>query len=184
MKSIKGTRTEQNLLKSFAGESQARSRYTFFAEVARKEGYEQIAGVFMETAEQEREHAKRFFNFLEGGDLEITATYPAGKIGTRTFLLRRWARTRSGMCFTRSLLRSHLRRDSLQSQRLSRLWQRLRRSTSAVTSSFSAALQTEISSSATERSGGSAATAATSLRLRQRLRPALHASSHRLTSSL
>ena len=82
MKSVKGTRTEQNLLKSFAGESQARSRYTFFAEVAKKEGYEQIAAVFMETAEQEREHAKRFFNFLEGGDLEITATYPAGKIGT------------------------------------------------------------------------------------------------------
>ena len=67
MKSVKGTRTEQNLLKSFAGESQARSRYTFFAEVAKKEGYEQIAAVFMETAEQEREHAKRFFNFLEGG---------------------------------------------------------------------------------------------------------------------
>ena len=82
MKSVKGTRTEQNLLKSFAGESQARSRYTFFAEAARKEGYEQIAGVFMETAEQEREHAKRFFNFLEGGDLEITACYPAGVIGT------------------------------------------------------------------------------------------------------
>ena len=82
MKSVKGTRTEQNLLKSFAGESQARSRYTFFAEVAKKEGYEQIAGVFMETAEQEREHAKRFFNFLEGGDLEITACYPAGKVGT------------------------------------------------------------------------------------------------------
>ena len=82
MKSVKGTRTEQNLLKSFAGESQARSRYTFFAEVAKKEGYEQIAGVFMETAEQEREHAKRFFNLLEGGPVEITATYPAGKIGT------------------------------------------------------------------------------------------------------
>ena len=75
-KSIKGTRTEQNLLKSFAGESQARSRYTFFASVAKKEGYEQIAGVFMETAEQEKEHAKRFFKFLEGGDLEITASYP------------------------------------------------------------------------------------------------------------
>ena len=82
MKSVKGTRTEQNLLKSFAGESQARSRYTFFAEVAKKEGYEQIAGVFMETAEQEREHAKRFFNLLEGGPLEITATYPAGVVGT------------------------------------------------------------------------------------------------------
>ena len=82
MSTLKGTKTEQNLLKSFAGESQARSRYTFFAEVAKKEGYEQIAGVFLETAEQEREHAKRFFNFLEGGDLEITACYPAGKVGT------------------------------------------------------------------------------------------------------
>lgn len=79
---IKGTKTEQNLLKSFAGESQARNRYTFFASVAKKEGYEQIAAVFMETAEQEKEHAKRFFKFLEGGPLEITATFPAGKIGT------------------------------------------------------------------------------------------------------
>lgn len=81
-KSLKGTRTEQNLLKAFAGESQARSRYTFFASVAKKEGYEQIAGVFLETAEQEKEHAKRFFKFLEGGMLEITASYPAGIIGT------------------------------------------------------------------------------------------------------
>ncbi|MCD7914357.1 MAG: rubrerythrin family protein [Tannerellaceae bacterium] len=81
-KSIKGTRTEQNLLKSFAGESQARSRYTFFASVAKKEGYEQIAGVFMETAEQEKEHAKCFFKFLEGGMVEITASFPAGKIST------------------------------------------------------------------------------------------------------
>lgn len=80
--SIKGTKTEQNLLKSFAGESQARSRYTFFASVAKKEGFEQIAGVFMETAEQEKEHAKRFFKFLEGGMVEITASYPAGVIGT------------------------------------------------------------------------------------------------------
>jgi rubrerythrin len=79
---IQGTQTEKNLLKSFAGESQARNRYTFFASVAKKEGYEQIAGVFTETAEQEKEHAKRFFKFLEGGMLEITATYPAGKIGT------------------------------------------------------------------------------------------------------
>lgn len=82
MKSVKGTKTEQNLLKSFAGESQARNRYTFFASVAKKEGYEQIAGVFMETAEQEKEHAKRFFKFLEGGMVEITSTYPAGIIGT------------------------------------------------------------------------------------------------------
>ena len=81
-KSIKGTKTEQNLLKSFAGESQARSRYTFFASVAKKEGYEQIAGVFMETAEQEKEHAKKFFKYLEGGMVEITASYPAGIIST------------------------------------------------------------------------------------------------------
>ncbi len=81
-KSVKGTQTEKNLLKAFAGESQARSRYTYFASVAQKEGYEQIAGVFLETAEQEREHAKRFFKFLEGGMVEITATYPAGIIGT------------------------------------------------------------------------------------------------------
>lgn len=81
-KSIKGTRTEQNLMKSFAGESQARSRYTYFASVAKKEGYEQIAAIFMETAEQEKEHAKRFFKFLEGGMVEITACYPAGVIGT------------------------------------------------------------------------------------------------------
>jgi rubrerythrin len=81
-KSIKGTKTEQNLLKAFAGESQARTRYTFFASAAKKEGYEQIAAVFTETAEQEKEHAKRFFKFLEGGIVEITASFPAGIIGT------------------------------------------------------------------------------------------------------
>jgi rubrerythrin len=81
-KSIKGTKTEQNLLKSFAGESQARNRYEFFASQAIKEGYEQIAAIFMETATQEKAHAKRFFRFLEGGEVEITAGYPAGKIGT------------------------------------------------------------------------------------------------------
>lgn len=80
--SIKGTLTEQNLLKAFAGESQARNRYTYFASVAKKEGYEQIAAIFLETAEQEKEHAKRFFKFLEGGMVEITASYPAGMIGT------------------------------------------------------------------------------------------------------
>lgn len=82
MKSVKGTETEKNLLKAFAGESQARNRYTYFASVAKKEGYVQIAAIFEETANQEKEHAKRFFKFLEGGDLEITAAYPAGKIGT------------------------------------------------------------------------------------------------------
>jgi rubrerythrin len=80
--SIKGTKTEQNLLKSFAGESQARNRYEFFASAARKEGFEQIANIFQETALQEKEHAKRFFKFLEGGMTEITASYPAGKISS------------------------------------------------------------------------------------------------------
>ncbi len=80
--SLKGTKTEQNLLKSFAGESQARNRYEFFVKIAKKEGYEQIAAIFQETANQEKEHAKRFFKFLEGGMTEITASYPAGIIGT------------------------------------------------------------------------------------------------------
>lgn len=82
MASIKGTKTEQNLLKAFAGESQARTRYTYFASVAKKEGYEQIAGVFLETAEQEKEHAKKFFKYLEGGMVEITASFPAGVISS------------------------------------------------------------------------------------------------------
>ena len=81
-KSVKGTQTEKNLLTAFAGESQARNRYTYFASAARKDGYQQIMGIFLDTAENEKEHAKRFFKFLEGGDLEITAAYPAGKIGT------------------------------------------------------------------------------------------------------
>ncbi len=82
MGNLKGTQTEKNLLASFAGESQARMRYTYFASQARKDGYEQIADIFEETANQEKEHAKRFFKFLEGGALEITATFPAGVIGT------------------------------------------------------------------------------------------------------
>ncbi len=79
-KSIKGSKTEQNLLKAFAGESQARNRYTYFASVAKKAGFEQIANIFTETAENEKEHAKIFFKYLEGGDVEITVTYPAGVI--------------------------------------------------------------------------------------------------------
>jgi len=82
MTSLKGTKTEKNLLISFAGESQARNRYTFFSGAAKKEGYEQIAAIFEETANQEKEHAKRFFKFLEGGGLEITATFPAGVIAS------------------------------------------------------------------------------------------------------
>ena len=80
-KSIKGTKTEKNLLASFAGESQARNRYTYFASAARKEGFEQIANIFLETAENEKEHAKIYFQHLEGGDVEIMAAYPAGVIG-------------------------------------------------------------------------------------------------------
>jgi rubrerythrin len=82
MKSLQGTQTEKNLLAAFAGESQARNRYTFFASQAKKDGYEQIAAIFLETADNEKEHAKRFFKFLEGGEVEITASYPAGIIGS------------------------------------------------------------------------------------------------------
>jgi rubrerythrin len=81
-KSIKGSQTEKNLLKAFSGESQARNRYTYFASVAKKEELIQISNIFIETAENEKEHAKVFFKYLEGGDLEITASFPAGIIGT------------------------------------------------------------------------------------------------------
>lgn len=80
--SLKGTKTEQNLLKAFAGESQAKNRYEFFAKQAKKEGYEQMSAIFMQTAKEEQAHAKRFFKFLEGGMVEITASYPAGSIGS------------------------------------------------------------------------------------------------------
>ncbi len=88
MASIKGTQTEKNLLISFAGESQARNRYTYFAAAARKAGLVQISHIFEETANQEKEHAKRFFKFLEGGDVEITETFPAGVIGSTLENLR------------------------------------------------------------------------------------------------
>ncbi len=82
MPDIKGTETEKNLMKAFAGESQARNRYTYFSSKAKKEGLVQISDIFAETADQEKEHAKRFFSFLEGGELEITASFPAGIVGT------------------------------------------------------------------------------------------------------
>ncbi len=88
MKSLKGTQTEKNLVTAFAGESQARNRYTYYAGAARKEGLMQIADIFAETAEQEKEHAKRFFKFLEGGDVEITESFPAGTIGNTLENLR------------------------------------------------------------------------------------------------
>ena len=87
-KSIKGTQTEKNLLIAFAGESQARNRYTYFAAIARKEGLVQISHIFEETANQEKEHAKRFFKFLEGGDVEVTETFPAGVLGNTLDNLR------------------------------------------------------------------------------------------------
>ena len=82
MKNIKGTKTEKNLITAFAGESQARNRYNYFASKAKKEGYEQISAIFAETADNEKEHAKRFFKFLEGGEAEVTAPFPAGVIRT------------------------------------------------------------------------------------------------------
>jgi rubrerythrin len=82
MKSLKGTQTEKNILAAFAGESQARNRYTFFASKAKKEGYDQIHGIFLETADNEKEHAERLFKFLEGGDAEVQASFPAGIIGS------------------------------------------------------------------------------------------------------
>lgn len=84
MKSLKGTQTEKNILTAFAGESQARNRYTYFAGTAKKEGFVQISDIFNETADQEKEHAKRLFKFLEGGEVEITAAFPAGIIGDTT----------------------------------------------------------------------------------------------------
>ena len=113
-KSIKGTRTEHNLLASFAGESQARSRYSLFAEKAKEEGYEQIAAVFLETAEQELSHARQFFSLLEGGTVEITAGYPAGVVGdTRMNLAEAPAESaRNGATFMRTSPRLPPRRAS------------------------------------------------------------------------
>ncbi len=88
MDSLKGTQTEKNILTAFAGESQARNRYTYFASQAKKDGYVQMSHIFEETANQEKEHAKRLFKFLEGGEAEITAAFPAGQIGTTLENLR------------------------------------------------------------------------------------------------
>lgn len=88
MKPLKGSKTEKNILTAFAGESQARNRYTYFASKAKKEGYEQISAVFTETADQEKEHAKRLFKYLEGGEVEFTAAFPAGVIGDTLANLR------------------------------------------------------------------------------------------------
>lgn len=116
-KSVKGTQTEKNLLTSFAGESQARMRYTYFASTAKKEGYEQIAAIFTETADQEKEHAKRMFKWLEGGMVEITASYPAGIIGTTMENLKAAAagENEDGLLITLTLLMWPIRKVFLLS---------------------------------------------------------------------
>ena len=116
-KSVKGTQTEKNLLTSFAGESQARMRYTYFASTAKKEGYEQIAAIFTETADQEKEHAKRMFKWLEGGMVEITASYPAGIIGTTMENLKAAApvKMKNGLLITLTLLMWPIRKVFLLS---------------------------------------------------------------------
>lgn len=116
-KSVKGTQTEKNLLTSFAGESQARMRYTYFASTAKKEGYEQIAAIFTETADQEKEHAKRMFKWLEGGMVEITASYPAGIIGTtmENLKLPLPVKMKNGLLITLTLLMWPIRKVFLLS---------------------------------------------------------------------
>jgi rubrerythrin len=117
MESVKGTKTEKNLLKMFAGESQARNRYTFFASQAKKEGFEQIAAVFTMTAEQEKEHAKMLFKLLEGGNVQITASYPAGVIGNTADNLKAAAaggKTKNGPACIRNAQGSRMKRGSLK----------------------------------------------------------------------
>ena len=114
-KMIKGTETEKSLLKAFAGESQAKNRYTFFSEIAKKEGYEQIAGIFYETALQEEMHAKRFFSYLEGGMLEITAAYPAGALLIRWLIWQKLPTANTTRAFNFvSGIRENCRRGRLQ----------------------------------------------------------------------
>ena len=135
MKSVKGTKTEQNLLKSFAGESQARNRYTFFASVAKKEGFEQISGVFMETAEQEKEHAKRFFNISRVAIWRLQQLIPQVRsaLQARTSWQQLWVSTKSGMYSMQSLQRLPTRRVLVRSLRHSARLLRWRLSTSVVT---------------------------------------------------
>ena len=178
MGSIKGTRTEQNLLKSFAGESQARNRYWYFASAAKKEGFEQISALFVETAENEKEHAKVFFKYLEGGPVEITATYPAGKIGTTAENLLAAA---EGEKEEWSILYPDFARVAEQEGFAEvadsfREIAEVEAGTSAVTASCSRTSTTARSSRARRSCGGSAATAATCTRaVRARALPGLQA---------
>ena len=166
--SSRAVRTEQNLLKAFAGESQARNRYTFYAKIAKKEGYEQIAAIFIETAMNEEQHAKIFFKYLEGGVVEITATYPAGSLNGTTAenLLgrRRTARTRSGPTCTRPSPTSPTLRASPRSPGASARSPRSRRTTRSATASCWPTSTTTRSSRRKRRSPGSAASAASCTR--------------------
>ena len=174
MKSIKGTETEKNLLKSFAGESQARNRYTFFASQAKKEGYMQISDIFTETANQEKEHAERFFKFLEGGDLEITASFPAGVIGDTRANLIEAAAGEHDECTTciRRLPPRPARRASRRSRMYGSMWSSPKSSMSTVIWACLRTSKTARFSRRTIRSSGAAATAATSTRGPKRRKPA------------
>ena len=112
MAQLKGTKTEKNLLTAFAGESQAKNRYEFFAKQAKKEGFEQISAIFMQTAKEEQAHAKRFFKFMEGGVVEITASYPAGIVGTTAENLKAAADTRYELPRLRKRPTRHRDRES------------------------------------------------------------------------
>jgi len=184
-KSIKGTRTEQNLLKAFAGESQARSRYVFFSSKAKKRVTSRSQGVFAETAEQEKEHAERFFKFLEGGDVEITASYPTGPIGTTAenllaaakgekeewdVLYREFAKVAEEEGFI-EIATAFKMISTVEAEHERRYLKLLSRLTDGN------------SSSATARSGGSAATAVSSSRPRRLPSSAPPASIRRLTSN-
>ena len=182
---FKGSKTEKNLLAAFAGESQARNRYTFFASAAKKEGYEQIAALFLETAENEKEHAKRFFKFLEGGMAEFTATFPAGRIGTTAENLKaaaegeneEWTKLYPGSADVAE------QEGFREWQRRSAPSQRSRSSTRNGTGSCWRTWRRGRCSGRTNRPPGSAATADTSMRAPRRPRSARPASIRRPSSN-
>lgn len=178
-KSIRGTRTEENLLKSFAGESQARGRYTIFADVARQEGYEQIAAIFLETAEQELAHARRFFSYLDEGMLEITASYPADRSVTQPVICARPPpeSMRNGPTCTSSFHVSPQRKALKKSPSCSRTWLRSNRATkSAISGCSIASLQAPSLKATTTTRNGNAATADMSTVARKPPADARHAS--------
>ena len=184
MANLKGTRTEKNLMAAFAGESQARNRYTYFASQAQERGLVQIADIFEETANQEKEHAKRFFKFLEGGEVEIAAAFPAGVIGTTLENLKaaaagehhEWTTHVPGLRQDRPTRRASGRGRGLPRRSRSR-----RSSTRSATSTWRPTSKPAACSRATPRWSGAAATAATCTRAPSApssARPALHPQAH------